>query len=32
MEILVIDNIKSALTEGKLLTQVAEQEGVKFNS
>lgn len=32
MEILVIDNIKSALTEGKLLTQVGEQEGVKFRS
>lgn len=32
MEILVIDNIKSALTEGKLLTQVQEQEGMKASS
>lgn len=28
MEVLVIDNVKSAVTQGKLLTQVSEQKPV----
>lgn len=28
MELLVIDNIKSALAEGELLTRVKEQDGM----